>query len=82
MKSSDNDGRFPDDSPVETRFPLTQEQHDGGRSAWPWLPGTVIRQCGPDEWDVLVEVDELAKVEDGELSYPACARDASELRRR
>ena len=49
-----NDDRYPDGSAVETGYPLTREQQDGDRSAWPWLPGTVIGQCGPDEWDVAV----------------------------
>jgi hypothetical protein len=54
------------------------------------VPGTVLSQCGPDEWDVLVEAGELATPDDGtpampgtpedELCYPACFRDASELR--
>jgi hypothetical protein len=38
MTASDNDGRFPDDSPVETRFPLISEQDKGDRDTWPWLP--------------------------------------------
>ena len=71
---------FPDDSDVEVRYPLTAEQEAGDREAWPWLPGTVVEQCGPDEWYVQVDAEELATVRDGERSYPACFRDASELR--
>lgn len=77
----ENDGRFPDGSDVLVRFPRTPGEADSPRESWPWLPGTVIRQCGDDEWDVLVEADELATAEDdGSLSYPACFRDASEIK--
>jgi hypothetical protein len=73
--------RFPDETPVLVRYPLTPDQGKGDRSAWPWLPGTVLGQCGPDEWQVCVEAGELAEAEGGELWYPVCYRDASELRR-
>ena len=49
------DDRYPDGSAVETRYPLTPEQEAGPRDAWPWLSGTVLSRCGPDEW--LVRVD-------------------------
>jgi hypothetical protein len=55
----DNDGRFPDDSPVEVRYPQTRHEEQGDRSAWTWLPGSILEQCGPDEWYVCVEVREL-----------------------
>ena len=42
-----NDGKFPDNSPVEIRFPRTEQQELGDRSAWPWLPGSILEQCGP-----------------------------------
>ena len=81
---------FPDGSPVEVPYPLTGEQEAGPRDAWPWLPGTVLHQCGPDECRVRVDARELATLDDGtpappgtpdhELSYPAVYRDASELR--
>jgi hypothetical protein len=61
------------------------------RASWPWLPGSILEQCGPDEWKVRVEARELATVEDGrpapdgtpdhELLYPCCYRDAAEIRR-
>jgi hypothetical protein len=53
---------------VEVKYPRTRAEHDGDRSAWPWLPGTVLEQCGPDEWAVDVEID------------VTCFRDASEIR--
>ncbi len=72
---------FPDMDPVEVRYPLTPEQEQGDRAAWPWLPGWVVAQCGPDEWQVCVETPELAVPDEaGEPTYPLCFRDASELR--
>jgi hypothetical protein len=29
-----NDGRFPDDSPVEIRYPRSKQEEHGDRSAW------------------------------------------------
>ena len=89
----DNDGRFPDDSPVEVRYPRSkQEERYGDRSAWPWLPASILEQCGPDEWYVCVEVRELAVLRDGRkpprgtpsrnLYYPCCYRDSTEIRPR
>ena len=82
---------FPDGCRVETRFPLTEGQERGDREAWPWLPGTIERQCGPDEWQVCVEDRRVAVRKDGSrptprtpknrLYYPLCFRDASEIRR-
>ena len=87
----DNDGRFPDDSLVEVRYPLNLQEELGDRSAWPWLPGSILSKCGPDEWHVWVVARELAVLDDGspapagtadgDLLYPCCFRDASELRR-
>ena len=72
---------FPEDSWVEVRYPLTSEQEHGDREAWPWLPGWVVSQCGPGEWEICVQAPELAIPDaEGEASYPVCFRDASELR--
>jgi hypothetical protein len=86
----DNDGRFPGNSPVEVRYPRSKQEEQGDRSAWPWLPGSILGQCGPDEWYVCVEVRELAVLRDGRraprgtasknLYYPCCFRDSSEIR--
>jgi hypothetical protein len=100
----DNDGRFPDESPVLVRYPLPPfwEQKPGQsdaerlaelaaeRKAWPWLPGTVEQQCGPDEWLITVEDRRLAEIDDGrpaptgtadeDLLFPQCFRDSSKLR--
>jgi hypothetical protein len=64
----------------------------GNRERWPWLPGTIVEQCGPDEWYVCIEVRELAVLRDGRraprgtasrnLCYPCCFRDSSEIRPR
>ncbi len=58
---------------------------------WPWLSGSILSQCGPDEWYVCVEVRELATLydgrpapagtADGDLLFPCYFRDASEIRR-
>jgi hypothetical protein len=72
--------QFAEDSPVEVRFPLTAEQKAGDRDAWPWLPGEVVAQCGPDEWQICVLAPELATEREGETWYPVCFRDASEIR--
>lgn len=81
----DNDGRFPEDAPVLVKFPMPGDE-DKDRADWPWLPGTVLGQCGPDEWHIVVDgVSELAEVDpqnpNGGPLYPACFRDSSELRR-
>jgi hypothetical protein len=87
----DNDGRFPDDSLVEIRYPRDLQEELGDRSGWPWLPGSILGQCGPDEWHVCVAVRELAMLDDSspvpagttdrELLFPCCFRDGSEIRR-
>jgi hypothetical protein len=80
-----------EDDPVEVWYPLPgDDEHD--RSSWSWLPGTIIAVCGPDEWQVCVEVRELATLENGrpphrntpdhKLFYPLCFRDSSEIRAR
>jgi hypothetical protein len=88
---NDNDGRFPDDSRVEVRYPRTRQEEYGDRAAWPWLPGSIVQQCGPDEWQVCVEDRDVAVLRDGRpaprntasrnLYYPMCFRDSSEIRR-
>ena len=70
----DNDGRFPDDSLVEVRYPRNLQEELGDRSGWPWLPGSILSQCGPDEWHVCVEDRALATLDDGSPA-PACTAD-------
>jgi hypothetical protein len=80
---ADNDGRFPEDTPVLTRYPLNDDQD---RENWPWLPGTVIGQChGPTaEWHLVIDGGEdLAETDPdhpGEYLYPTCFRTAEEIR--
>jgi hypothetical protein len=81
---------FVEDTPVMVRYPRTREQERGDRAGWPWLPGTILDQCGPDEWKAVIAVRELATLEDGspapegtaedDLWFPVCFRDASEIR--
>jgi hypothetical protein len=80
---NDNDGRFPDDSRVEVRYPRTRQEEHGDRAAWPWLPGSIVEQCGPDEWRVCVEDRGVAprNTASRNLYYPLCFRDSSEIRR-
>ena len=59
-EDEDNDGRFPDETQVEVRDPGSKQEEQGDRERWPWLPGTIAEQCGPDEWYVCVEVREFA----------------------
>ena len=80
---------FANDAPVMVRYPCTPEQLWGDRAEWPWLPGTIMEQCGPDEWRVVVEDVTVAVRKDGSkpaprtpknrLYYPCCLRDSSEL---
>jgi hypothetical protein len=87
----DNDGRFPNNSWVEVRYARSRTEELSDRAAWPWLPGTILSQCGSDEWQICVRASELGTLEDGsppppeaadgDLFYPCCFRDASEIRR-
>lgn len=82
-----NSDPFPEGSTILVRYPLPGAEDDN-RSAWAWLPGTVLQRCDVDEWYVVVEVPALAipdpDVPNGDapenLLYPTCFRDARELR--
>ena len=43
MHDEDKDGKFPDESPVEVRYPRSKQEERGDRSRWPWLPGSIPR---------------------------------------
>jgi hypothetical protein len=83
--------QFPAGTPVLVKYPLNKQEEQGDREAWPWLQGSILEQCGPNEWYVCVEVRELAIRADGnkprkntpphKLYYPCCFRDSSEIRR-
>ena len=85
-------GQLVEDTSVMVRYPRTNEEERGDRTNWPWLPGTIVQQCGPDEWQVCVEDISVAVREDGskptphtpknKLFYPLCFRDASEIKLR
>ena len=47
-EDEDNDGRYPDESPVEVRYPRSKQEEQSDREQWPWLPGTIVEQCGPE----------------------------------
>ena len=91
-EDEDNDGKFPDESPVEVRYPRSKREEQDAREQWPWLPGTIVEQCGPDEWYVCVVARELAVLADGrpatdstpgdDVFFPCCFRDSSEIRPR
>jgi len=90
MSSGANDGRFPDGADVMVRYPAPGMTPSTPRQDWPWLPGVIEGQGGPDEWTVTVYDPALAQLEDGTPAptgtpgedqwYPQCFRDASELR--
>jgi hypothetical protein len=44
-EDEDNDEKFPDESPVEVRYPRSKQEEHGDRERWPWLPGTIVEQC-------------------------------------
>jgi hypothetical protein len=44
-----------------------------------WLTGWIARECGDNEWEVVVEDDRLAVQFQGTTVYPVCFRDSSEL---
>jgi hypothetical protein len=67
----DKDCRFPNDSAVEVRYPRTRQHEHGDRCAWPWVPGSTL-----DDGSLAP-----TGTADGELFYPCCFRDASEIRR-
>jgi hypothetical protein len=83
---------FAEDTPVFVKFPRSKEEERGDRANWPWLPGTILEQVGPDEWRVCVEDMSVAVRKDGSkptprtpqhrLYYPCCFRDASEIKLR
>ena len=70
---------FEEDTLVEVKFPLNREEESGSRENWSWLPGVIITSC-EDEYQILVEDERLGVIEDGEMTYPLCFRDSTEIR--
>ncbi len=35
-QDEDNDGRYPDESPVEVRYPRSKQEAQGDRAQWSW----------------------------------------------
>jgi hypothetical protein len=78
---------YPVGSAVKVRYPLTPDQP---RAEWPWLPGSVMEQVGPDECVIALIDRRVAVTEHGtapspdtpdeELWFPTCFRDSEELR--
>ena len=73
-----NDGRYPDDTAVWTPYPLADSP--ATYDDWPWLRGTVLGQCGPDEWHIVIDAPELIEHGDGYDWSPAYFRNSCELR--
>ena len=63
----ENDGRFGDGEAVLTPYPTPDAEAAGDRASWPFVPATVVSQCGPDEWELTVEIPSAARLEDGFL---------------
>ena len=90
MTDMNDDNPFPDDMPVLVRFPRSQGEERGNRSAWPWLRGVIQQRVGEDEWQVCVADRAVATADDGtpapddtpdeDLWHPVVYRDSSELR--
>ena len=66
------DGQLADDTPSWCSSRARSEEEQGDRANWPWLPGTIVQQVGPDEWQVCVEDMAVAVRKDG--SSPPRAR--------
>ncbi|MEV0199843.1 hypothetical protein [Nonomuraea sp. NPDC050691] len=56
-----DDGRFPLGTRVEVRYPLTAGHRTADRTDWPWVPGEVMTQIRPDQWQVVVTVPRTAQ---------------------
>ena len=83
---------FAEDMAVTVKFPRTKEEERGDRAAWPWLPGTIVQQCGPDEWQVCRRGHGRGRAQGRQPAHPPHAgeqavlpagfRDASEIKLR
>jgi hypothetical protein len=64
------DQSYLENAPVLVRYPRDKQEERGDRASWPWLPGMIVEQCGPDEWQVCVEGMSVAVREDGSKPTP------------
>ncbi|MEU0569253.1 hypothetical protein ABZ297_28295 [Nonomuraea sp. NPDC005983] len=73
---------FPDQTLVQVRHPLTEDDKD--EKSWPWLPGLVLGMVAPGEWEIVVTDDRLVEGldADGDPAYPVCYRAAGAIRLR
>jgi hypothetical protein len=71
--------KFLPGTPVEVRYPATTEEARGDREVWPWMAGVIEEVCGPDEWQVVVDVPVLA--DESAIEFPIVFRDSSEIRK-
>lgn len=86
-ENEENAPQFPEETMVLVWYP-PRGADERDRSEWAWLPGSVVSECGVDEWCIVVEAAELAEPDtslpDGDapenLLYPLCFRDSSEIR--
>ncbi|MGD0606587.1 MAG: hypothetical protein ABSA53_23760 [Streptosporangiaceae bacterium] len=47
-EDEDNDGKFPDETPVEVRYPRSKQEEQADRGIWPWLPPAPRRETRCD----------------------------------
>ena len=87
MTGMNDDNPYPDDTTVLARYPRSQAEQQAVRNGWPWVNGVIAQRVGTDEWQVCVEVAQLedgtpapAGTPDDDLWFPACYRDASEIK--
>lgn len=90
--SMENDGRFPDGTPVRTPYPAPGMTHETPREAWPWMNAVIEAQGAEDEWVLTIEDRSVAELEDGtpapvgtpddDLWHPGAFRTADEIRPR
>ena len=46
MHDEGNDGKFPDESPVEVCYPRSKQKEQADRDTWLWLPGSIVGRRG------------------------------------
>ena len=91
MYDEGNDGRFPDESPVEVRYPRSKQEEQGDRERWPWLPASIVDSAARTNgtcvsrsasWPCCAMACARRGTASRNLCYPCCFRDSSEIRPR